>query len=75
MDDRLDLARAVGVFDAPSHYQHQLALLDMRDEARRARWGQVLHVCAGVILCVVVGIFILLSFSIGEQMSLVEALP
>ena len=64
MDDRLALARATGVFDAEEYYRQQLHRINEQDRARRARVGNAL---AGVLLCCVLGIYVVLSFTMGAH--------
>ena len=64
MDDRLDLARATGVFDAEEYCRQQLHRINEQDRARRDRIGNTL---AGVLLCCILGIYVMLSFTIGAH--------
>lgn len=67
--DQLKLARAVGVFDTEDYYRQQLyriaAREEAREEARRERWDRIGNVGAGVLMCCILGIYIVLSFTMG----------
>lgn len=63
--DQLKLARAVGVFDTEDYYRQQLYRIAAREEARRERWDRIGNVGAGVLMCCILGIYIVLSFTMG----------
>lgn len=65
--DQLKLACAVGVFDADDYYRQQLSRIVAREEKRRARWGMIGNIGAGVLLFFILGICLILSFTMGPQ--------
>lgn len=64
MDDRLDLARAVEVFDPEDHYQDQLHRIDERERAHRVR---LTNRAVGVLLCCLLGAYIVFTYTIGAH--------
>ena len=59
MDDRLVLARTVGVFDAGLHYRAELRRLDQRHRQRMDYW------LGAVMFGVLFGVFTLLAYIVG----------